>query len=149
MIFRTLLFFSALKNFLALFLVKPIVYSLVSGMVRITSYNVCYTKLLRLISGQVKFIFQPGEEGGHGAKEMIADGVLENPNVDTIVAAHVAPLIPFGTVGIYLREACASADAFYIKITGKGAHAAYPHLSQDPVLGGAHLITAIQSYNFV
>lgn len=98
-----------------------------------------------LISGQVKFIFQPGEEGGHGAREMIADGVLDNPKVDTIVAAHVAPLIPFGTVGIYLREACASADAFYIKITGKGAHAAYPHLSQDPVLGGAQLITAIQS----
>ena len=98
-----------------------------------------------LISGQVKFIFQPGEEGGHGAREMILDGVLENPKVDTIVAAHVAPLIPFGTVGIYLREACASADAFYIKITGKGAHAAYPHLSQDPVLGGAQLITAIQS----
>lgn len=98
-----------------------------------------------LINGQVKFIFQPGEEGGHGARAMIIDGVLKNPKVDTIVAAHVAPLIPFGAVGIYLREACASADAFYIKITGKGAHAAYPHLSQDPILGGAQLITAIQS----
>ena len=97
------------------------------------------------INGQIKFIFQPGEEGGHGAREMIADGVLENPKVDMIVAAHVAPLIPFGTVGIYLREACASADAFYIKIVGKGAHAAYPHLSRDPILGGAQLITAMQS----
>jgi amidohydrolase len=97
------------------------------------------------ITGQVKFIFQPAEEGGHGAREMISDGVLENPKVDTIVAAHVAPLIPFGNVGIYLREACASADSFHIKITGKGAHAAYPHLSQDPILGGAHLISAIQS----
>ena len=98
-----------------------------------------------LINGQVKFIFQPAEEGGHGAREMIADGALENPKVDTIVAAHVAPLIPFGTVGIYLREACASADAFHIRISGKGAHAAYPHLSRDPVFGGAQLITAIQS----
>jgi amidohydrolase len=103
------------------------------------------SELRNRIVGQVKFIFQPGEEGGHGAREMIADGVLENPKVDIIVAAHVAPLIPFGTVGIYLREACASADSFHIKITGKGAHAAYPHLSQDPVLGGAHLIIAIQS----
>ena len=103
------------------------------------------SELLHSIAGQVKFIFQPAEEGGHGAREMILDGVLENPEVDTIVAAHVAPLIPFGTVGIYLREACASADSFHIKITGKGAHAAYPHLSQDPVLGGAQLITAIQS----
>jgi amidohydrolase len=103
------------------------------------------SEMCNRIIGQVKFVFQPGEEGGHGAREMIADGVLENPKVDTIVAAHVAPLIPFGTVGIYLREACASADAFHIKITGKGAHAAYPHLSQDPVLGGAQLITAIQS----
>jgi amidohydrolase len=76
---------------------------------------------------------------------MISAGVMENPKVDTIVAAHVAPLIPFGTVGIYLREACASADAFYIKITGQGAHAAYPHLSRDPIPGGAQLITAIQS----
>ncbi len=97
------------------------------------------------IRGQVKVIFQPGEEGGHGAREMISDGVMENPKVDTIVASHVAPLIPFGTVGIYLREACASADAFYVKITGKGAHAAYPHLSRDPMMGGAQLITAIQS----
>ncbi|MCG6945381.1 MAG: amidohydrolase [Deltaproteobacteria bacterium] len=97
------------------------------------------------LKGQVKFIFQPGEEGGHGAREMIRDGVLENPKVDRIVAAHVAPLIPFGTVGIYLREACASADAFFIKMTGQGAHAAYPHLSRDPILGGAQLITAIQS----
>ncbi|MGD8383344.1 MAG: M20 family metallopeptidase, partial [Syntrophobacterales bacterium] len=97
------------------------------------------------LTGHVKFIFQPGEEGGHGAREMIRDGVLENPKVDRIVAAHVAPLIPFGTVGIYLQEACASADAFYIKITGQGAHAAYPHLSRDPILGGSQLITAIQS----
>jgi amidohydrolase len=97
------------------------------------------------VNGQIKFIFQPGEEGGHGAREMIADGALENPRVDTIVAAHVAPLIPFGTVGIYLKEACASADAFYIKILGKGAHAAYPHLSRDPIPAGAQLITALQS----
>jgi len=102
-------------------------------------------ELQHQISGQIKFVFQPGEEGGHGAREMILAGVMENPRVDTIVAAHVAPLIPFGTVGIYLREACASADAFYIKIAGKGAHAAYPHLSRDPVLPGAELITAIQS----
>ena len=70
------------------------------------------------VTGQVKFVFQPGEEGGHGAREMISDGVMDNPKVDTIVAAHVAPLIPFGTVGIYLQEACASADAFHIKVTG-------------------------------
>ena len=97
------------------------------------------------IRGQVKFIFQPGEEGGHGAREMIAAGVLENPSVDLVVAAHMAPLLPIGTVGIYLREACASADAFEIKIIGKGAHAAYPHLSRDPILTGAYLITALQS----
>jgi amidohydrolase len=95
--------------------------------------------------GQVKFIFQPGEEGGHGAREMIAAGVLENPGVDLVVAAHMAPLLPIGTVGIYLREACASADAFEIRLIGQGAHAAYPHLSRDPILTGAHLITALQS----
>jgi amidohydrolase len=97
------------------------------------------------IRGQVKLIFQPGEEGGHGAREMIAAGVLENPRVDLIFAAHMAPLLPIGTVGIYLREACASADAFEIRLIGKGAHAAYPHLSRDPILAGAYLITALQS----
>jgi amidohydrolase len=97
------------------------------------------------INGQIKFIFQPGEEGGHGAREMISDGVLENPEVDTIVASHVAPLLPIGKVGIYLREACASSDSFHIRITGKGAHAAYPHLSRDPIVCGAQLIGAIQS----
>jgi amidohydrolase len=97
------------------------------------------------IRGRVKFIFQPAEEGGHGAREMIAAGVLEKPRVDLVVAAHMAPLLPIGTVGIYLREACASADAFEIKITGKGAHAAYPHLSRDPIATGAYLITALQS----
>jgi len=97
------------------------------------------------IRGQVKFIFQPGEEGGHGAREMIAAGVLENPRVDLVFAAHMAPLLPIGTVGIYLREACASADAFEIRLIGKGAHAAYPHLSRDPIIVGAYLITALQS----
>jgi amidohydrolase len=97
------------------------------------------------INGWVKFIFQPAEEGGHGARRMIEDGALEEPEVDMIVAAHVAPLLPAGTIGIYLREACASADAFEIRIVGKGAHAAYPHLSRDPVVCGAQLITAIQS----
>jgi len=97
------------------------------------------------IRGQVKFIFQPGEEGGHGAREMLAAGVLENPRVDLVVAAHMAPLLPLGTVGIYLREACASADAFEVRVTGKGAHAAYPHLSRDPIATGSYLITALQS----
>jgi amidohydrolase len=97
------------------------------------------------IRGQIKFIFQPGEEGGHGARRMIAEGVLTDPAVDMIIAAHVAPLLESGTVGIYLREACAAADAFEIRLTGQGAHAAYPHLSRDPVLGGAHLISALQS----
>jgi amidohydrolase len=97
------------------------------------------------INGQIKFIFQPGEEGGHGAREMISDGVLENPEVDMIVASHVAPLLPIGKVGIYLKEACASSDTFHIRITGKGAHAAYPHLSRDPIVCGAQLIGAIQS----
>jgi amidohydrolase len=96
------------------------------------------------INGQMKLIFQPGEEGGHGAREMIAAGVLENPQVNMIVAAHVAPLLPIGTVGVYLREACASADDFEIQIIGKGAHAAYPHLSRDPIVAGSELITAIQ-----
>ncbi|MBW1980290.1 MAG: amidohydrolase [Deltaproteobacteria bacterium] len=116
--------------------------AMVLGVARLLSES---AELRERLKGKVKLIFQPGEEGGHGARQMISAGAMENPRVDVIVAAHVAPLLPVGTVGIYLREACASADSFEVRIVGKGAHAAYPHLSLDPVPAGAQIISGLQT----
>jgi len=95
-------------------------------------------------SGVVKFIFQPAEEIFEGAKMMIKEGVLVNPPVDIIVALHCCPLIEVGEIGIYDGTYMASADKFTINILGKGAHGAYPHKSDDPVLTAAQVIVALQ-----
>ncbi len=97
------------------------------------------------VKGNIKWIFQPAEEGGGGGRIMAEEGVLENPKVDAIFGAHVFPLLPVGKVGIYEREGLAAADRFTLKIIGKGGHAASPHLSKDPILAAGHLITQIHS----
>ncbi len=97
------------------------------------------------VKGNIKWIFQPAEEGGGGGRIMVEEGVLENPKVDAIFGAHVFPSLPVGKVGIYEREGLAAADRFAIKIVGKGGHAASPHLSRDPILAAGHLITQIHS----
>jgi len=97
------------------------------------------------VIGNIKWIFQPAEEGGGGGKMMVEEGVLENPKVDAIFGAHVFPFLPIGKVGVYEREGLASADRFTITIIGKGGHAASPHVTKDPILASGHLITQIHS----
>jgi len=97
------------------------------------------------VKGNIKWIFQPAEEGGGGGRIMVEEGVLENPKVDAIFGAHVYPQIPIGTVGICEREALAAADRFTIKVMGKSGHAASPHLAKDPILAAGHLITQLHS----
>src|SRR4030043_1460632 len=97
------------------------------------------------VEGNIKWIFQPAEEGGGGGKVMVEEGVLENPKVDAIFGAHVDPFLPVGKIGIYEREGLAAADRFTIRIIGKGGHAATPHVSKDPILATGHLITQIHS----
>lgn len=97
------------------------------------------------VKGNIKFLFQPAEEGGAGAKIMMDEGVLENPKVEAIFGVHVFPDLPTGKVGLYEREGLAATDRFEIRITGKGGHGAYPHLTKDPILAAAHLITQIHS----
>ena len=97
------------------------------------------------LNGNIKWIFQPAEEGGGGGKVMVEEGVLENPKVDAIFGTHVFPLLPIGKVGIYEREGLAATDRFVIKIIGKGGHAASPHLTKDPIFAAGHLITQIHS----
>jgi len=97
------------------------------------------------VKGNIKWIFQPAEEGGGGGRIMVEEGVLKNPKVDAIFGAHVFPFLSVGKVGIYEREGLAAADRFTIKIIGKGGHAASPHVSKDPILATGHLITQIHS----
>jgi len=97
------------------------------------------------LRGNIKWIFQPAEEGGGGGRLLVEEGVLESPKVDAIFGAHVFPFLPIGKVGIYEREGLAATDRFTIKIIGKGGHAATPHVSKDPILASGHLITQMHS----
>ncbi len=98
-----------------------------------------------LKKGNIKWLFQPAEEGGGGGRVMVEEGVLENPKVDAVFGAHVYPLLPVGKVGYYEREGLAAADRFTVRIVGKGGHAATPHLTKDPILAAGHVITQLHS----
>lgn len=95
--------------------------------------------------GTVKFCFQPGEEGHRGAEKMIDAGVLERPKVDTAFGLHVWRDLPVGKVAVLDGPCMAAADVFEIRVAGAGGHAAYPHLSVDPVAIAAQIVTALQT----
>ena len=95
------------------------------------------------IAGSVRFLFQPAEETGQGARRMCAAGAMDG--VDAAVALHGWPPLPVGQVGIRLGAMTASADIFEIVVTGRGAHAAYPHLAADPVVAAAQVILSLQT----
>jgi amidohydrolase len=97
------------------------------------------------VKGNIKWIFQPGEEGFGGGRLMVEARVLEDPKVDAIFAAHVFPFLRTGQVGITEGKAMASSDKFTLRIIGKGGHGAYPHVTHDPILAAGHVITQIQS----
>ncbi|MFB5266363.1 M20 family metallopeptidase [Paenibacillus enshidis] len=103
------------------------------------------TGLGRPQRGNIKFIFQPAEEGLAGAKAMMDDGVLQNPQVDAIAGIHVYPGLPTGAIGGSKGIAFASADPIEITIFGKGGHAARPHEGVDAIAVSAQVITALQN----
>lgn len=95
--------------------------------------------------GTLKLIFQPGEEmHPGGGSMMIAEGVLQNPEVDAILALHVYPHLPAGVVGFRGGQYMASTDEIHITIEGKGGHAALPHQTIDPIAISAQVIVALQ-----
>ena len=97
------------------------------------------------IPGTVKFMFQPAEEGGAGALRMIEDGVLEDPSVDAAFGLHVDTERYVGQVALRPGPAMASSDRFTITVRGKGGHAASPQRTVDPIVIGAHIVTALQT----
>jgi len=95
--------------------------------------------------GTVLFVFQPGEEKAPGGARLLLDaGALDNPSPDLIIAQHVLPSLPVGTLGFKPGIYMASSDEIYIKITGKGGHAAMPHQTTDVILIASHIIVALQ-----
>lgn len=97
------------------------------------------------LDGMVKFIFQPGEEQNPGgASRMIEEGVLEDPDVESMIGQHVYPDLDVGVVGFRGGPYMASTDEVRLRVRGKGGHAAMPEKNVDPVLIGSHIITALQ-----
>lgn len=97
-------------------------------------------------AGTVKLLFQPGEEKlPGGASLMIRDGVLRSPDVNGILGQHVMPYLDAGVIGMRKGMYMASADEIYLTIHGKGGHGAQPHLTVDPVVIMAQVISALQT----
>lgn len=100
------------------------------------------------LKGNVKLLFQPGEEYPGGALPMIEEGALENPKVDGIIGLHNGHIhndIEKGQIGISYGPLMASMDRVLIKVKGKGAHGAYPEDSIDPITMASQLVGALQN----
>jgi len=95
--------------------------------------------------GRVKFVFQPAEETGLGARAMIADGVLDRPKPDYCVGLHLWNEMPVGQVAVPSGPSMAGAGMFELHIQGRGGHAAMPHQTADPVVALAQTINAMQA----
>src|SRR3954463_2575015 len=100
------------------------------------------------LAGQVVFMVQPGEEGYHGARFMLEEGLLEvvpEAPVSGAFALHVSTMWRSGTINVRPGPMMAAADQFRITVHGRGGHASTPHLSADPVPVAAEIILALQS----
>lgn len=95
------------------------------------------------LNGNIRFLFQPAEEIGGGAEQVINDGQLEG--VEAIIGLHNKPDLPVGTIGLKSGPLMASVDRFHITISGKGSHAAIPQNGKDPILAASQVVTALQS----
>lgn len=104
-----------------------------------------YLAETRNFDGSVAVIFQPAEEGGAGGKAMVEDGMMDRFNINEVYGMHNLPGLNVGEFAIRPGPIMAATDEFYIKLKGKGAHAAMPHLGNDPIVIGAQIVNGLQS----
>ncbi|MFD1638396.1 N-acetyldiaminopimelate deacetylase [Evansella tamaricis] len=91
------------------------------------------------------FVFQPAEEGPGGAKPMLESEEFKSWKPDRMVALHIAPELPVGTVGTKTGFLFANTSELFIDLKGKGGHAAYPHQANDMVIAASYLVTQLQT----
>tara|TARA_R110000850_G_scaffold178001_4_gene303897 strand:+ start:383 stop:1582 length:1200 start_codon:yes stop_codon:yes gene_type:complete len=96
-------------------------------------------------NGIAVFIFQPDEENGRGARAMLEAGLFERFPADAVFALHNLPGLEAGRIAVRPGAMMACEDIFKIEITGNGTHAAMPHKGTDPIVAGAHVVTALQT----
>jgi hippurate hydrolase len=104
-----------------------------------------YLAAQRNFNGTVVLIFQPAEEGEGGAREMLADGLLERFPFDAVYGMHNWPGLPAGSFAVHTGPVMASSDPWYIHLRGRGAHAAMPHQGIDPITAGSGIVQALQT----
>ena len=97
------------------------------------------------MAGTLKLVFQPAEEGANGAEAMVKEGVLENPRPDVVLVTHVWNETPVGIINVAPGAIMAAAEKWGCTVQGKGGHGALPHLTVDPIVAVAQIVTALQT----
>jgi amidohydrolase len=104
-----------------------------------------YLAETRNFAGSVAVIFQPAEEGGGGGNEMVKEGMMERFGISRVFGMHNMPGLPVGQFAIRPGAIMAATAEFKIKVTGRGGHAAMPHLSIDPIVTASQIVLALQT----
>ncbi|HEY8492008.1 MAG TPA: M20 family metallopeptidase [Dehalococcoidia bacterium] len=97
------------------------------------------------LPGRLVLVFQPAEESGHGAREMLAAGALEGLAPDAVFGLHIMGDLPLGRVGVEDGGQFAGVTKLEVVVRGRGGHAALPQQAVDPVVAAAHVVAALQT----